>query len=111
MGSQDSSNNSEESHDKPDQHTNTNSNLTDGDEVDSSNDQNNSRALSPGEISRLLAPLDEREREVMRLRFGLDDVRQVRTLEEAAEHFNVSAEMIRQIESQAMSKLRHPGAE
>jgi RNA polymerase sigma factor (sigma-70 family) len=110
MGSQNSSNNSEEPPDNPVQQSNTSSSFADGNEVESSDDQDNSRALSSEEIRQLLAPLDEREREVLRIRFGLDDVGQGRTLEEAGEHFNVSAEMIRQIEAQAMSKLRHPGA-
>ena len=110
MGSQNSSNNSEESPDNPVQHSNTSSSFADGDEEEFFDEQNNSRALSSAEIRQLLAPLDEREREVLRIRFGLNGDGQGRTLEEAGEHFNVSAEMIRQIEAQAMSKLRHPGA-
>lgn len=110
MATENSSKNSEESHDRPDQNTNTGASFAESDEEESSDDQDNGRALSSEEIRQLLAPLDEREQEVLRLRFGLDGSGQGRTLEEAGEHFNVSAEMIRQIEAQAMSKLRHPGA-
>ena len=66
-------------------------------------------ALLPEEINRLLAPLDEREREILKLRFGLDRG-EPRTLEEVGEHFNLTRERIRQIEARAMSKLRHPRA-
>ena len=67
-------------------------------------------ALLPEEISRLLSPLDEREREILRLRFGLDRG-EPRTLEEVGEHFNLTRERIRQIEARAMSKLRHPSSD
>ncbi len=67
-------------------------------------------ALLPVEINRLLAPLDEREREILRLRFGLDRG-EPRTLEEVGEHFNLTRERIRQIEARAMSKLRHPSSD
>jgi RNA polymerase sigma factor (sigma-70 family) len=66
--------------------------------------------LLPEEIGRLLAPLDEREREILRLRFGLDRG-EPRTLEEVGEHFNLTRERIRQIEARAMSKLRHPSSD
>jgi len=68
-------------------------------------------ALLPEEIQRLLAPLDEREREILRLRFGLDGSGEARTLEEVGEHFNLTRERIRQIEARAMSKLRHPSSD
>ncbi|NLA34564.1 MAG: sigma-70 family RNA polymerase sigma factor [Actinobacteria bacterium] len=67
-------------------------------------------ALLPEEISRLLSPLDEREREILKLRFGLDRG-EARTLEEVGEHFNLTRERIRQIEARAMSKLRHPSSD
>ncbi|HUP70571.1 MAG TPA: sigma-70 family RNA polymerase sigma factor [Acidimicrobiales bacterium] len=67
-------------------------------------------SLLPEEISRLLGPLDEREREILRLRFGLDRG-EPRTLEEVGEHFNLTRERIRQIEARAMSKLRHPSSD
>src|SRR3954452_12484207 len=57
------------------------------------------------EIEKLLAPLDERERQVIRLRFGLDRG-EPRTLEDLASHFNLTRERIRQIEQRAMAKLR-----
>ena len=67
-------------------------------------------ALLPDEIARLLSPLDEREREILKLRFGLDRG-EPRTLEEVGEHFNLTRERIRQIEARAMSKLRHPSSD
>jgi RNA polymerase sigma factor (sigma-70 family) len=67
-------------------------------------------SLLPDEIKRLLAPLDEREREILTLRYGLDRG-EPRTLEEVGEHFNLTRERIRQIEARAMSKLRHPSSD
>jgi len=67
-------------------------------------------SLLPEEMVRLLAPLGEREREILRLRFGLDRG-EPRTLEEVGESFNLTRERIRQIEARAMSKLRHPSAD
>ncbi|MEJ7765083.1 MAG: sigma-70 family RNA polymerase sigma factor, partial [Acidimicrobiales bacterium] len=67
-------------------------------------------ALLPEELMRLLSPLDEREREILRLRFGLDRG-EPRTLEEVGEYFNLTRERIRQIEARAMSKLRHPSSD
>ncbi len=67
-------------------------------------------ALLPDEIDRLLNPLDQREREILKLRFGLDRG-EPRTLEEVGEHFNLTRERIRQIEARAMSKLRHPSSD
>ncbi|MEZ5311402.1 MAG: sigma-70 family RNA polymerase sigma factor [Microthrixaceae bacterium] len=69
-----------------------------------------SLALLPEEIGRLLSPLDDREREILKLRFGLDRG-EPRTLEEVGEHFALTRERIRQIEARAMSKLRHPSAD
>ena len=67
-------------------------------------------ALLPEEIARLLAPLDEREREILKLRFGLDRG-EPRTLEEVGEHFNLTRERIRQIDARPMSKLRHASSD
>jgi len=64
-------------------------------------------ALLVRETTRLLGPLDEREREVLCLRFGLDRG-EPRTLEQVGQHFHLTRERIRQIEAKAMSKLRHP---
>lgn len=54
-----------------------------------------------------LETLSEREQQVLRLRFGLDDGRP-RTLEEVGRVFHVTRERIRQIEAKALRKLRHP---
>ena len=54
--------------------------------------------LLPSEIVRLLSPLDEREREILKLRYGLDRG-EPRTLEEVGEHFQLTRERIRQIEA------------
>ena len=54
-----------------------------------------------------LAVLSDREREVLELRFGLMDGKE-HTLEEVGQYFNVTRERIRQIESKALRKLRHP---
>jgi RNA polymerase sigma factor (sigma-70 family) len=59
------------------------------------------------EVGTVLATLTEREREVVRLRFGLDDGR-VRTLEEIGRVFGLSRERIRQIEKSSLTKLREP---
>ncbi len=59
------------------------------------------------ELASALESLTERERQVIRLRFGLDDGR-ARTLEEVGKEFNVTRERIRQIEAKALRKLRHP---
>jgi RNA polymerase sigma factor (sigma-70 family) len=66
-----------------------------------------STSLLPEEIDRLLAPLNDREREILKLRFGLDRG-EPRTLDEVGKHFNLTRERIRQIEAGAMSKLRMP---
>jgi RNA polymerase sigma factor (sigma-70 family) len=63
-----------------------------------------------GEIERLLAPLDERERQILSLRYGLDRG-DPRTLEEVGVVLNLTRERIRQIERTALSKLRHPSSE
>jgi RNA polymerase primary sigma factor len=54
-----------------------------------------------------LRELSEREQQVVRLRFGLEDG-QARTLEEVGREFGVTRERIRQIESKTLAKLRHP---
>ena len=59
------------------------------------------------ELVKVLDTLTPREAKVLQLRFGLIDGRQ-RTLEEVGREFNVTRERIRQIESKALRKLRHP---
>ena len=59
------------------------------------------------ELANALESLTERERQVVKLRFGLEDGR-ARTLEEVGKEFNVTRERIRQIEATALRKLRHP---
>jgi RNA polymerase primary sigma factor len=54
-----------------------------------------------------LDDLSDREKQVVRLRFGLEDG-QARTLEEVGREFGVTRERIRQIESKTLAKLRHP---
>ncbi|MGM9876668.1 MAG: RNA polymerase sigma factor RpoD [Bacilli bacterium] len=59
------------------------------------------------EIGDVLLTLTEREEQVLRLRFGLDDGSS-KTLEEVGQMFGVTRERIRQIEAKALRKLRHP---
>ena len=59
------------------------------------------------QLEDVLGTLTEREKNVLRLRFGLEDGR-ARTLEEVGRSFNVTRERIRQIEAKALRKLRHP---
>ena len=66
--------------------------------------------LLPVEIERMLLPLDERERDILKLRFGLDRG-EARTLEEVGLTFDLTRERVRQIEARAMSKLRHPSSD
>jgi RNA polymerase sigma factor (sigma-70 family) len=73
-------------------------------------DESAAHAMLPAEVLRLLAPLDERERQILTLRFGLDRG-EPRTLEEVGRHFHLTRERIRQIEARAISKLRHPSSD
>jgi RNA polymerase primary sigma factor len=75
------------------------------------------KALAPADVASqqmlqqqledVLESLSERERQVLRLRFGIEDGRS-RTLEEVGREFEVTRERIRQIEAKALRKLRHP---
>jgi len=67
------------------------------------------QALLPYEIAKLLAPLGERERLILRLRFGLDHG-EPQTLDQVGERLNLTRERIRQIEAKALSRLRHPSS-
>ena len=66
-----------------------------------------SHTLLKEQLSSVLSTLTPREEKVLRLRFGLEDGRP-RTLEEVGHEFEVTRERIRQIESKALRKLRHP---
>jgi RNA polymerase primary sigma factor len=65
------------------------------------------RAMLNQAVGEALHELSERERKVVRLRFGLEDG-EMRTLEEVGKEFGVTRERIRQIESKTLAKLRHP---
>ena len=64
-------------------------------------------AVLKEQLEDVLGTLTPREKNVLRLRFGLEDGR-ARTLEEVGKSFNVTRERIRQIEAKALRKLRHP---
>jgi len=66
-----------------------------------------SQQLLKEQVEAVLNTLSDRERKVLRLRFGLEDGRS-RTLEEVGREFKVTRERIRQIEGKALRKLRHP---
>jgi RNA polymerase primary sigma factor len=66
-----------------------------------------SNQLLKEQIDEVLLTLTLRERQVLQLRFGLEDGRS-RTLEEVGKVFNVTRERIRQIEAKALRRLRHP---
>jgi RNA polymerase sigma factor (sigma-70 family) len=68
------------------------------------------RALLPAEIEKLLGILDERERLILALRYGLDRG-EPRDPGEVGRLVNLSRERVRQIEERALSRLRHPSAD
>jgi len=59
------------------------------------------------QLSRALDQLDEREREILKLRYGLEDGHP-RTLKDVSLKFNITRERVRQIEIKAIEKLKHP---
>ncbi len=59
------------------------------------------------QLAQALEGLNDRERQILVMRFGLADGR-MRTLEEVGAHFKVTRERIRQLETKALAKLRHP---
>ena len=65
------------------------------------------QSMLKDEIENVLDTLDERERKILELRFGIHDG-MTRTLEEVGSEFRVTRERVRQIESKALRKLRHP---
>jgi RNA polymerase sigma factor (sigma-70 family) len=64
-------------------------------------------SLLSDEVAALLCDLNERERDILRLRYGLHGG-EPRTLEEVGVQFKLTRERIRQIEAKALTKLRHP---
>jgi RNA polymerase primary sigma factor len=64
-------------------------------------------SLLKDKLVNVLAGLNERERQVLELRFGMGDGNP-RTLEEVGRQFNVTRERVRQIEAKALRKMRHP---
>jgi len=70
-------------------------------------EQDVAKTLLREDLEGVLATLSPRERDVLRLRYGLDDGR-MKTLEEIGQIFDVTRERIRQIEAKALRKLRHP---
>ncbi len=65
------------------------------------------RMMLTAAVADALDQLSERERDIIRLRFGLDGG-EMRTLEEVGREFGVTRERVRQIESKTLAKLRHP---
>ena len=64
-------------------------------------------SLAKNDLALLLQFLNDREREILSLRFGLQGDQPL-TLDEVGQQFNVTRERIRQIEAKALTKLRHP---
>lgn len=70
-------------------------------------EEQTSKALLKEHLEEVLATLNDREKKVLIMRFGLEDGRP-RTLEEVGKAFGVTRERIRQIEAKAIRKLKHP---
>ncbi|MFP5501433.1 MAG: RNA polymerase sigma factor RpoD/SigA [Candidatus Sericytochromatia bacterium] len=70
-------------------------------------DENVSRIFLREDVLDVLNTLSEREREVIKMRFGLEDGEE-RTLEQVGQHFGVTRERVRQLEVRALRKLKHP---
>ncbi len=77
------------------------------DETMKSPTENAAQDILKAQLFAVIETLTPREQKVIRLRYGLDD-NHPRTLEEVGKEFNVTRERIRQIESKALRKLRHP---
>jgi RNA polymerase primary sigma factor len=82
-----------------------------GEYIEDTNAENPAERMSTlrlrDQIHQVLDSLAEKEREIVTMRFGLDDGR-IKTLKEIGEIFNISRERVRQIETKALSKLKHP---
>ena len=77
-------------------------------EADKENpEENPSELILRGELEEVLATLSPRERDVLRMRYGIDDGRR-KSLEEIGKILKVKGERIRQIEAKALRNLRHP---
>jgi RNA polymerase primary sigma factor len=74
---------------------------------DESPEERVDHALLRDDLEHVINSLTPRERDVVRMRYGLDDGR-TKTLEEIGRVFSVTKERVRQIESKALRKLRHP---
>lgn len=77
------------------------------DNISSRPDSTTEEELMREDLGRMLSQLTPRERDIMHLRYGLEDGRQ-RTLEEVGRLFNITRERVRQIEHKAFRKLRQP---
>jgi len=66
-----------------------------------------SSSLLKDRLGDVLCSLNDRERQVLELRFGIGDGN-ARTLEEVGQQFSVTRERVRQIEAKALRKMRHP---
>ena len=69
------------------------------------------RIRREGKVARLLEQLDDRERQIIRYRFGLDSPREPMTLKEVGSVLGVSKERIRQLAARALAKLRQAAVE
>jgi len=69
-----------------------------------------SRAMMPKETEKMLSTLNEREQQILTMRFGII-TGQPKTLEEVGEAMSLTRERVRQLEARAMSKLRHPSSD
>jgi RNA polymerase primary sigma factor/RNA polymerase sigma factor len=73
--------------------------------------QENAQRLREQQVERVLSRLDERERQIIVSRFGLDHEREPLTLKEVGQEMGVTKERIRQIEARALDKIRHAANE
>ncbi len=74
-------------------------------------EQESAQHLAMDQVARIMSRLDERERQIIQYRFGLDGGREPMTLKEVGSAMGVTKERIRQIETRAMAKLRRAALE